>query len=216
MHSISRGAILGSFLLAFSVTAQNNGQASNGDFQFDLAGASGSIQYDARGQGSGVHGQMTFAGATELSNEDVDGNGNGGSSVSNMAMTVSFDCLKVQGNRAAMSGVVTSSSVPEYIGTRALLAVEDNGEGKHASSLDRFTWGVYRNPANTWVPSDAEVPGDNGAMFTWYATDAERFDDVGRPSSQNQNGTVDCKSFGFDSYAFEALPLGAGQIQVKP
>jgi hypothetical protein len=211
-------ALLCAFLvLSLTATAQNSGPASNGDFQFGLAGAQGAIQYDARSAGSSAKGQMTFSGAMEISNEDVDGSGEGGSPASHVTMTVAFDCLRIDGNRAAMSGVVTSSSVVAYEGAKAVLAVEDNGEGNKSSGPDRFTWGLYRSTATTWTPSDAEVPGDNGAMFTWYASDSERPDDVPVPTSHAKStAAVDCSSFPFGSYSFEDIAHGAGQIQVKP
>jgi hypothetical protein len=214
MRNVSRGVLCASLLWTISTAAQSSGPASNGDFQFSLTGATGAIQYDARTQGSTARGQMTFAGSIEISNEDVDGTGGGGSALTQVTMTVSFDCLRINGNHAAMSGNVTASSVPEYVGARALLAVEDNGEGGKTTP-DRFTWGVYRPVAITWTPSDSEVPGDNGSMFTWYVSDSERPDDVPVPSNQN-SGPVTCNSFSFDSYAFEDLPHGGGAIQVKP
>jgi hypothetical protein len=201
-------------LCAFSAAAQNNGSAANGDFQFSLAGASGAIQFDARQQGSSAKGQMTFNATLDVSNEDVDGEGVSSSSVSNVTATVAFDCVRINGNHAAMSGLVTSSNVPGYVGRRAVLAVEDNGEGINAAALDRFTWGLYRKTTPTWTPSDAEVPGDGGAMLSWYATDAERPDDVAVPA--RQSGEIDCKSFSFGVYAFEQVAHGAGNIQVKP
>jgi hypothetical protein len=204
-------------LLAFSAAAQNNGVSSNGDFQFDLAGASGAIQYDARLQGTSAKGQMTFTGATEISNEDVDGEGTAATALTNVTLTAKFDCVRVSGNRAAMSGPITASTVPAYVGARALLVVEDNGEGVNAEP-DRFTWGMYRQSAATWIPSDAEVPGDNGASLTWFVTDAEREDDVAIPSQPlvAGAGSVDCKSFSFASYALEDVAHGAGNIQVRP
>ena len=217
MRIISRGVLCASLLLTLSLAAQNSGPASNGDFQIGLEGMTGAIQYNARGQGTAARGEMTFTGTAEIANEDVDGEDGEeapGSTVATVSLTVTFDCLRISGNAAAMSSVVTSSTVPEYLGVRALLAVQDNGEGVKAPAPDRYTWGVYRPTATTWIPSDAEVPGDNGAMFTWYATDAERDDDVGVPS--NHSTVVDCNSFPFGSYAFEDLPHGAGQIQVKP
>ena len=201
-------------LCALPAAAQNNGSAANGDFQFALAGAAGFIQFDARLQGSSAKGQMTFNAAIEVSNEDVDGEGVSPIAVSNVSATVKFDCVRVNGNRAAMSGLVTSSNVTDYIGKRAVLAVEDNGEGINASAPDRFTWGVYRQSAQSWVPSDAEVPGDTGALLNWTATDAERIDDPGIPA--RQSGEIDCRSFPFGAYAFEQVAHGAGDIQVKP
>ena len=131
-----------------------------------------------------------------------------------MTATVSFDCVRVSGNRAAMSGLVTASNVQGYVGRRAVLAVEDNGEGINAAALDRFTWGLYRKNVRNWTPSDAEVPGDMGALLNWYATDAERPDDVAVPARQSEE--IDCHSFPFGSYAVESIAHGAGTVQVKP
>lgn len=208
------------FLALLLITAPlfaDSGPSSNGDFSFTLNGASGGIQYNARAFGSGADGQITFTGTTDISDEDVDGEGTGGTGASSVtvSLTVDVDCLRVADNRAAMSGIVTSSSVPAYVGVRAVLAVEDGGEGNKAEGPDKFTWGAYRTASMTWTPEDAEVPGDPGWSFSWIATDAERNDDVGVPSSHG-TGSVDCQSFSFGSYAFEALPHGSGNIQVKP
>lgn len=214
MRNLSRIGLCAALLITFSATAQNNGSASNGDFKFALEGASGSIQYDARIQGGSGHGQITFNGSIAVPNENADGESGGSTTVANVGMNVALDCVKIQGNRAAMSGVVTASNVPEYVGIRALLAVEDNGEGSKAPARDRFTWGVYRPSSMNWTPEDSEQTGDAGWTFTWYASDAERPDDV--PVLTNRSTSVDCKSFGFDSYSFEELPHGAGNLQVKP
>ncbi|MFP5247170.1 MAG: hypothetical protein ACLGH0_10790, partial [Thermoanaerobaculia bacterium] len=106
------------------------------------------------------------------------------------------------------------STIPAYLGVKALLAVEDNGEGSKAPDLDKFTWGVYRTTASSWVPVDAEDPNDIGATLSWTATDFERPEDTG--VSSNATTAVDCKSFPFDAYAFEAVPHGGGNLQVKP
>lgn len=212
---LSSALLCTSFLLCFSVAAQNNGPSSSGDFQFAVTGAGGSIQFNARTQANGTKGEMTFTGTVDISNEDVDGSGDAGSSATGVKLTVNIDCLRVSGNHAAMSGTVTSSTVAAYLGSKALLAVEDGGESKNPD--DKFTWGVYRSTADTWLPSDAEVPGDTGATLSWYVTDAERIDDVGVPSaSTKKNKPVDCQSFPFGSYAFESVAQGGGNIQVKP
>ena len=212
---ISSALLCTSLLFAISVAAQNNGPSSSGDFRFAVTGAGGSIQYNARTQANGTKGEMTFTGTVDISNEDVDGIGDSSSAATNVQLTVSIDCLRVSGNHAAMSGTVSSSSVAAYLGAKALLAVEDGGESKNAD--DKFTWGVYRSTAETWLPSDAEVPDDIGATLTWYVTDAERLDDAGVPSSQTRkNRPVDCQSFPFGSYAFETVAQGGGNIQVRP
>jgi len=214
MRILTRVALCALFLSAFALTAvAQSGPSANGDFQFALTGATGAIQFNAKAQGSGAKGQMTFTGTSEISNEDVDGEGTTAGALTGASMSVDLDCLRVNGNQAAMSGVITASSVAQLVGTRAILSVEDGGEGKK-DSPDKFSWGVYRASAMNWTPSDAEVPGDAGWMFSWIATDAERNDDAGVPNSRSTS--VDCKSFPLGSYAFEEVAHGAGNIQVKP
>ena len=189
-------------------------QSANGDFQYALTGATGAIQFDARQHGTGARGQMTFTGAAEISNED--GDGGTGNAATGASMTVTLDCLKQSGNQAAMSGVITASSIASYVGLRAVLAVEDGGEGAKRGP-DKFTWGLYRSTAIGWTPSDAEVTGDNGWSFTWYASDAERNDDTPVPINQSAPSLgADCKSFPLGAYAYEELAHGSGNIQVRP
>ena len=215
MRSLSFGAVCALSVLAL-VASADSAPSSNGDFQFTLTGASGSVQYNARGTGGDARGELSFSGVAEISGEDVDGEDTTPIPVSEFTMTVSFDCLRVQNNRAAMSGVVSSASVPALIGTRAVLAVEDNGEGAGAAR-DRFTWGIYRAASNSWTPVDAEDPSDIGATLTWFASDAEEPSDTPVLWNYNKgNAAVDCSTFPFGSYALEELPLGAGNIQVRP
>ncbi len=196
------------------MVAAESGPSANGDFDFAVDGAAGAIQFDARTAADGTSGgQMSFSGAVEISNEDVDGTGDPVTALSGLAMDVAFDCLEVNSNRAAMSGVVTAASDPAYVGQQAVLAVEDNGEGAK-DPPDTFTWGVYRSTARTWIPVDAEVPDDNGASLVWIATDAEREDDAGVPS--NRSTVVDCKSFPLGAYSLVTIPHGAGNVQVRP
>jgi hypothetical protein len=214
MRIVRRSAWLASLLFTFAAAAQNSGPASNGDFQFSLEGAAGAIQYDVRTHGASSQGEMTFTGDLVVSNEDVDGEGSSVTPLTNVTVTVALDCLRINGNRAAMSGVVTASSFAPYVGVHALLAVEDNGEGVKAPERDKFTWGVYRHTSPNWVPTDAELIDDIGATLTWLASDFEREDDT--PVSANQpSGPVNCQTFPFGSYAFENVPQGAGNIQVK-
>lgn len=198
-------------LLAAPTLLAQAGASANGSFQFSTPDGVQTVEFNARSGSNGS--QMTFSGPVQFADQDVDGTGDTGTTGSaNLSMTVKFDCFRASGNRAAMSGVVTSSSVAAYVGRRAVLAVEDNGEGSKAAP-DRFTWGLYGASAMSWTPSDAELVFDNGWMFSWIATDAERFDDAGvnaRPSAD-----VDCQTFPLSSYAFEDLPHGAGNIQVK-
>jgi hypothetical protein len=216
MRSIFCLSLLG-ILVAAPLAAQNNGVSANGTFQFSSAGAPKTIDFNARQHTSAgaADGEMTFSGPAVISGQDVDGDGTPDpGTLTNLTVKVKFDCLVVNGNRAAMSGKITESSLPELVGRQSVLAVEDNGEGSKATGADRFTWGLYRSTAITWTPEDAEVPGDAGWSFSWTATDAERTDDVGIPARPST--TVDCHAFPLSSYSFEEVPQGGGNIQVKP
>jgi hypothetical protein len=122
--------------------------------------------------------------------------------------------LKITGNRAVMSGVITESNLLNAIGLRVLLVVEDNGEGIDAAAVDKLTWGVYQSSATAWIPKDAERDDDNGASLSWLATDAERTDDAGIPS--NPNRTIGCQSFPLEAYSLAAIRHGGGNVQVQP
>jgi hypothetical protein len=60
-----------------------------------------------------------------------------------------LNCLRVVGNRAHMSGVITrtSNTAEAFVGERNRLVVEDNGEGP-AAPPDRVS-GIPANPGNT-------------------------------------------------------------------
>ena len=193
--------------------ADNDGPSANGGFQFALEdGQSRFLEFHAREQkNGGVAGQMSFTDPNATLVPDPDSPGN---SATGASIRASFDCLKITGNRAVMSGVIFESNVLAAIGLRVLLVVEDNGEGINAPSTDKLTWGVYQNPATGWIPKDSERDDDNGASLTWIAKDAERPDDVGIPS--NPSKIVGCQSFPLASYSFVDIAHGGGNVQVKP
>lgn len=208
------------FLLVFAcltltplTLAGPNGPSANGSFQFALEdGQPRFLEFNAREQNKGsVVGQMSFTdpNASVVIDPDVSGDASTGAS-----MRARFDCLKITGNRAVMSGVIFESNVLAAIGLRVLLVVEDNGEGINQPTADKLTWGVYQNPASGWTPKDAERDDDIGASLTWLATDAERPDDVGIPS--NQSKIIGCGSFPLSSYSFADIADGGGNVQVKP
>jgi hypothetical protein len=195
------------FLLATPLAAQS----SSGSFDFALAGSKGTVKYEAAGEGTFASGRMTFTGSfdrTQKGDEDT------GPSIDYLEITVSLDCHRVERNAAATTGVVSSSNDPDYLGARVLLAVEDNGDDDKEHP-DRFTWGLYKQTKDPeWTPSDAELKDDRGAFMTWWATDAEREDDKGVDSKRSTK--VDCQSFSFENYEFEAIAAGTGGIVVKP
>ncbi|HEY0727295.1 MAG TPA: hypothetical protein VGD38_04440 [Pyrinomonadaceae bacterium] len=193
--------------------ADSNGPSANGSFQFALEdGQPRFLEFHAREQNNGrVVGEMSFTDPNATVVGDPDGPGGESTGAS---MRARFDCLKITGNRAVMSGVIFESNVLAAMGLRVLLVVEDNSEGVNQPTADKLTWGVYQNPANGWTPKDAEREDDNGASLTWLATDAERPDDVGIPS--NQSKVIGCGSFSLASYSFVDIVHGGGNVQVKP
>lgn len=191
-------------------SANNSGPSSNGEFSFSLEdGAARLVQFHARKNSDGsTKGELTYSDPTTL----PDSEDNFGSS--GLFAKASIDCLVINGNKAVMSGEITEASIGDYLGNRILLVVEDNGEGKKAADLDKLAWGVYHLVTPTWIPQDAEVAGDEGALLEWLATDFEREDDVPVPARPSRS--VGCQSFSLSAFSFEAVQHGAGHIQVKP
>jgi hypothetical protein len=192
------------------------GQSANGGIHIVTDDGTRNIEFNAKLDSHGsASGEVKFTGPLSVPDQDVDGDGTGDPSAtsSTLSLRVEIDCLKVAGNRAVLAGLVKESNVGAYIGRRMLLTVEDGGEGNNAAP-DRYTWGQYRSTAANWVASDAELDFDPGVGLTWTATDFERTDDTGVPSSRPSG--VDCKSFSLSSYALEDLPEGSGNVQVRP
>jgi hypothetical protein len=191
-------------------------QSVNGGFHAVSGEGTRNIELNAKINPDGsTSGDLKFSGPISVPDQDVDGDGTGDPSATatTLSLRVTIDCLKVQGNRAVVAGLVKESNISAYTGRRMLLTVEDGGEGDNAAP-DRYTWGQYRSTAATWVASDAELELDPGVGLTWIATDAERTDDAGIPSTTPTG--IDCRSFSLGSYALEDLPQGSGNIQVKP
>lgn len=184
------------------------GPSANGDFQFTLAdGLERSVKFNARIHNDGSStGEMTFTDPGDLDDAGFPHPG--------FYVKAGFDCLTVKDNRAVMSGMVTESNVGEFIGHRVLLVVEDDGEGINVPTADKLTWGVYEPVSRNWIPADAEVPGDTGALLDWIATDFERPDDVGIPARRSE--VIGCQSFSLSAYAFLDVRHGQGNIQVRP
>ena len=215
MKMSARVALSLAFALVFLVPAAF-AQSASGAFHAASDEGSRKVEFNAKIHPNGsASGDIKFEGPiTVPSEQDVDGDGTGDpGSTTTLEMRVDVDCLKVDGSRAALSGLVRQSSVGSYVGRRVLLSVEDGGEGKNAAP-DGFTWGQYRTSTATWVASDAELVVDPGVGLTWTATDFEREDDEGISSTPHAAG--DCNGFPLGSYGFESLGQGTGNIQVKP
>ena len=215
MKIAARIAFCSIVLLASVPLFADNGPSATGGFHFSSGDQPVDIEFEAKRQNNGsIKGHIKFSGDVELSDQDVDGEGLGPSSGPvHVTLTVNVDCLNVNGNQAAMSGVIEDSNIDSLIGNRALLAVQDNGEGSKAAP-DLFTWGIYGTPDLTWVASDAELEFDEGVGLTWIATDFEREDDIGIPSHPSTE--IGCETFAFGAYALEELGKGGGNIQVHP
>ena len=125
-----------------------------------------------------------------------------------------LDAPTVEKNRALMSGVVLDSSHKSYIGTLVNLVVEDNAENPRVP--DTLTWTFCKPRDRGWVPTDSEVKGDDGANLRWWATDAERKDDVGIPSQDLLSSAGDCPVFPVWSYSTADILKWDGDIIVKP
>jgi len=193
--------------------AGNDGPSASGNFQFSLEdGQPRFLEFNAREQNKGtVVGDMTFSDPSVVPVGDPDASD--GSGTPGALVRAKFDCLKISGNRAVMSGVISESNILNAIGLRILLVVEDNGEGVNALT-DKLTWGIYTPQGTGWTPRDAERDDDNGASLSWLAKDFERPDDLGIPS--NQSKIVGCESFSLGAYSFVDIVHGGGNVQVQP
>ena len=156
------------------VFAGVEGSTAAGSFKFVLEdGETRFVEFKASesadGQGSG---ELTVSDPAVVPVDDPD---NPQRTSPGVIVRAKIDCMDASKNTAIMGGEIFDSNVPNAIGLRVLLVVEDNGiEGER----DKLTWGVYQLPPK-WTPSDAEWEDDKGASLTWLATDAERRDDPG-------------------------------------
>jgi hypothetical protein len=170
-----------------------------------------SAQTDDRGFTSGY---MIFTDEAKVIFQDVDGNGDVPKDEPlPFSMKASFDTMTIEKNRAVISGVISDSSYPSYLGKWVQLVIEDN-DGIEVP--DKFVWSFCQPEPGGWIPSDAEVPGDRGAYMSWWSTDAERTDDVGIPSPNLIPGSSKgCKSYPLGGYEFASILKGEGAIQIK-
>lgn len=213
MKKFTYAVLLALFLCAPTQTytiPPDSGPSANGSLQFTLEdGFDRSFQFNARTHKDGsTTGEMTFSDPIGIPNPESEAGPSG------FYAKASFDCLVIRGNKAVMSGIITESTIGELIAHRVLLVVEDGGGGNNETKSDKLTWGVYRNPNRTWIPQDAEVPGDQGALLDWLATDSERTDDVGIQARRSE--TIGCQTFSVSSYSLVDVKHGQGNIQVKP
>lgn len=99
------------------------------------------------GPSANGHGTFTFEGykrqftfhANTMPNGDVAGKGVLNFTASGSKITFDIDCLSIDGNAATMSGIITSSTNPAYVGWACWFKVVDNGEGS-GSDPDQISY----------------------------------------------------------------------------
>ena len=200
-------------------TAQTEGPFATGNYLFILEDdVKRSVEFDARADREGnATGFLTYTDQVKFPDQDVDGTGEGGEveGPSDFYIKVDLDTLAIEKNRALLSGTVSDSSHKIYIGQFVQLVVEDNAENRELP--DTLTWRVCRPMPGGWIPSDSEVPGDQGAFLSWWATDSEQKDDVGIPSPSVIPGELKaCLKFPFAAYDFVQILKFEGDIKVQP
>ena len=190
-------------LVAFPLVAQTSAQ---GSFHFKGPEGLQTIELDALGDERSAQGFFTLAGPTLVSDGELDQEDPKQTVlVRDFTMKVTVDCMSALGARVTLGGVVSDSNVRSMIGRAATLTVEDG------DPTDRFTFGSYREKDISWFPSDEEVKGDGGWTMSWWATDAERPDDVGSLISRTRQ--VHCRSFPVATY--DLTPIDEGRIVVS-
>lgn len=141
MKKPAAAAAIGATIVAFAAILV---QAAPGNSNGVVASATGSghmvrngfyrtFSFSAR-----EHADGTTRGELQLRSPEFD-----------VVVHLEIDCLRVVGNRAHMSGVITYTSNTDeaFVGERNRLVVEDNGEGR--SALPDMVSGIPANPGNT-------------------------------------------------------------------
>ena len=213
MKSIIGASVMALLLVCLAVPglvlAGPEGSSAEGSFKFAMEdGEIRFVEFKAQQEGDKAVGEMTFSDPVAIPVPDPDDPGKEGSK--GVLVRAKFDCMDTLKNTAVIGGEIFESNVPDAIGMRVLLVVEDNGvEG----AKDRVAWGIYQLPPKGWTPSDAELEDDKGVGLTWWATDFERRDDVGIPMPPNK--LVTCKSFPVASHDFPEIKYAGGDLQVQ-
>ena len=200
--------------LAIKPSSAASGPSASGVYKFVLEDdLTKYIEFNATSDERGTTtGQMTFKDEAVIVEQDPDGEPKGGSGAQ-FYMTANLNSLTIDGNRALLGGTIVESSNSSYVGQWVQLVVEDNGTERP----DRLTWCFCQPEKGGWVPADAEVSGDEGAWWKWWATDAEVKDDAGVQSTNIIPGNkTSCKVLPLSAYPFAEIKSGEGQIQVQP
>ena len=211
MKSIIGASIMALLLVCLAVPglvlAGAAGATAEGSFKFAMEdGEIRFVEFKAQQEGETAVGEMTFSDPVAIPIPDPDDPEK--PKTEGVLVRAKFDCMDTVKNMAVIGGEIFESNVPEAIGMRVLLVVEDNGiEGDR----DKLTWGVYQLPGK-WTPSDAEWEDDKGASLTWLATDAEVRDDAGIKMPLSK--LVQCKFFPGAAYDFPEIKYAGGDLEV--
>lgn len=168
-----------------------------------------SVSKDERGTTTG---SLTFSDEARIPDtDDPEDNADGFA----LSYKAEIDDSTFEKNRAILTGTVIDSTHRTYIGKRVQFVIEDNGVDPKIP--DQLTWMLCAWRAGGWIPSDAERDYDDGAYLRWWATDAERDDDVGIPSVDLlPKETVSCPVWPLWSYTFADILKWEGDIIVEP
>ena len=202
--------------LATPLLASAQSGAANGRFKFIMEDELlKSFEFDAQSsERGGATGFMQFTDEAKIVFQDVDGTGDVPKEEPvPFFMKADFDAMTIEKNRAVIGGVVRDSSYRSYIGKFVQLVIEDN-DGVEVP--DKFVWSFCTPEPGGWIPQDAEDPNDRGAFLSWWATDAERKDDVGIPSPNLIPGSQkSCKVYPLKAYEFAPILKGEGVISIR-
>jgi hypothetical protein len=195
-------------------TAQS---AASGTYRFMLEdGLVKALDFDAKTDERGsTTGTMSFYDPARIPDVDDPEDPKAGDTPPEFSIKASLDTMVVEKNRALLSGTIVSSTHRTYLGQWVQLVVEDNAGNPEAT--DRLTWTFCHQPPGGWIPSDAERDRDDGAFLSWWATDAERKDDVGIPSPNLIPGEQKfCRVYPLSLYTFADVLKWDGDIIVQP
>lgn len=218
----SRGLVSLSALCLLSLaapqvlTAQTAGPSASGALRFTLEDeAVRTLEFaastDSRGNTSGTMTLVDQAGAVDSDAEEI----NPEEKPYELYVKAEFNELTVDKNRAVMNGRIVDSSHRTYFGKWVQLVIEDSGDDPRRP--DQLVWRFCQPQPGGWIPSDAELDRDDGAFLRWWATDAERKDDVGIPSPNLIPGEeTSCPVFPIHAYDFANLSKWEGNLVVIP
>lgn len=201
-------------LLSLATSQPAGAQYATGIYRFTLEDELVKyLDFEARSDGKTTSGPLLLTDEAWISDFDVE-DPEPGDSPRQFYAKAELDSMAAEKNQAILSGVVKDSSHKSYIGRWVQLVVEDNGEGFEVP--DRLTWRFCQPPPGRWVPTDAERDRDDGAYLKWWATDAERKDDVGVPSTNLLAEATSCPAHPLGVYPFADVLKWEGDIVVRP